>query len=277
MWSHSDGTSWKSSWVKLYLLILSRDITRSGDNLHELGCGVGCYDFCYQKARWFQRCLVVREYCKLFTHESNTFLGKQYVILPTQTNGDANAEKSPKKIPLETRGPQSNTWMPRLTPLTTPNGIWIKSAVLPQYTLWTQRQTDRQTDTQRMFRTVSTSLVIVIESDVLLILTAFNFWQYRGPLFFSPTLTLSGIILYTALPRQWFYRPKVNHLRRCFIDVECLYSLLLGVVQHWSHYKTQNITFRLWNEPGTFFQQLLRVTESRMADRFDSFWSMVIF
>jgi len=43
---------------------------------------------------------------------------------------------------------QSNTSIPRPTPLTTPNGIQIQSAVLPQYTLRTDRQTDRQTDTQ---------------------------------------------------------------------------------------------------------------------------------
>jgi len=36
----------------------------------------------------------------------------------------------------------SNTSIPRPTPLTIPNGIWIHSAVLPQYTFWTHRPTD---------------------------------------------------------------------------------------------------------------------------------------
>jgi len=40
----------------------------------------------------------------------------------------------------------SNTPIPQLTPLTTPNSIQIYSAILPQYTLWTDRLTDRPTD-----------------------------------------------------------------------------------------------------------------------------------
>ena len=36
--------------------------------------------------------------------------------------------------------------LPWLTPLTTPNGIPIQSAILPQYTYQTKRQTDRQID-----------------------------------------------------------------------------------------------------------------------------------
>ena len=40
----------------------------------------------------------------------------------------------------------SNTPIPRLTPLTTPNGIQIQLVVLPQYTLQTDRQTDRPSD-----------------------------------------------------------------------------------------------------------------------------------
>jgi len=42
--------------------------------------------------------------------------------------------------------PPSNTPISRPTPLTTPNGIQVQSAVLPQYTIWTNRQTVRQTD-----------------------------------------------------------------------------------------------------------------------------------
>jgi len=128
--------------------------------------------------------------------------GKQYVILPIQTNGGANAKTSQKQhLPLQARGPHlihqclpplttpndilirsctstqlcnkgpiaigyngtpqftpktapststitipSNTPFTRWTPLTTPNSIRIQSAILPQYTLWTDRQRDRQTD-----------------------------------------------------------------------------------------------------------------------------------
>jgi len=45
----------------------------------------------------------------------------------------------------------SYTPIPRLTPLTTPNGIQIQSAICPQYTLQTDthRQTDRQRHRQR--------------------------------------------------------------------------------------------------------------------------------
>jgi len=42
----------------------------------------------------------------------------------------------------------SNISIPQLTPLTTPNNIWIQSAILPQYTLWTERPTDRPSDVQ---------------------------------------------------------------------------------------------------------------------------------
>ena len=142
--------------------------------------------------------LSIRKYCQLFIHESNTFLGDQYVIPPIHKNGGANAEKCQKQsLPLEAHGPLSNTSMPRPTPLTTsndsliavrtsaqlcnkvpmcyngtpqihpqnypfddhyqnlvhpflnqplttPNGIQIQSAISPQYTLRTDKQTDRQ-------------------------------------------------------------------------------------------------------------------------------------
>jgi len=51
--------------------------------------------------RRFQRYLVHTEIRQFYAHESNTFLSKQYVILSIQTNGDANAEKSPiRPLPL---------------------------------------------------------------------------------------------------------------------------------------------------------------------------------
>ena len=47
----------------------------------------------------------------------------------------------------------SNTAIPRPTPLTTLNNIWIQSVTLPQYTFRTDRQTDRPThDTQPLER-----------------------------------------------------------------------------------------------------------------------------
>jgi len=53
-----------------------------------------------------------------------------------------DAPNSPPKLPLGLRrsSPKSNTPIPSPTPLTTPNGIQIQSAVLPQY-----RCADRQT------------------------------------------------------------------------------------------------------------------------------------
>jgi len=66
-----------------------------------------------------------------------------YVILPIQTNGGTNDEKCQKPcqkqpLPLKARGPLSNTSMPGRTL----KGIRIQSAVSPQYTLRTDRQTD---------------------------------------------------------------------------------------------------------------------------------------
>jgi len=57
----------------------------------------------------------------------------------------------------------SNTPMAQLTSLTTPNGIQIQSAVLPQYTCWTDRQNDRLTnrwDWQQLCK--STHLVLTL-------------------------------------------------------------------------------------------------------------------
>ena len=50
-----------------------------------------------------------------------------------------NAPNSRTKLPLSLRRspPPSNTPIPRPTPFTTPNGIQIQSAVLPQYTFRT--------------------------------------------------------------------------------------------------------------------------------------------
>jgi len=56
-----------------------------------------------------------------------------------------DAQNSPSKLPFRLRRspPPSNTPIPRPTTLTIPNGIRIKSAVLPQYTFLTDTHTDR--------------------------------------------------------------------------------------------------------------------------------------
>jgi len=59
--------------------------------------------------------------------------------------------------------PPSNTPIPQLTPLTTPNGIQIQLAVLPQYTFRTDRWSRRQA------HTMSAPLTMLIESDTLVI------------------------------------------------------------------------------------------------------------
>jgi len=51
--------------------------------------------------------------------------------------------KIPKALlPLGARRLQFNTPIPRPTSLTTPNVTRIQLAVLPQYTFWTDRQTN---------------------------------------------------------------------------------------------------------------------------------------
>ena len=60
---------------------------------------------------------------------------------------------SPKTVPSpSTITTPSNTPIPRPTPLTIPNGSRIQSAILPQYTFRTDRETDRPTDRQMGYR-----------------------------------------------------------------------------------------------------------------------------
>jgi len=47
-------------------------------------------------------------------------------------------------LSLQRSPPASNTPIPRPTPVTTPNGIRIQSAILSQYTFRTNTQTDGQ-------------------------------------------------------------------------------------------------------------------------------------
>jgi len=42
-------------------------------------------------------------------------------------------------LPFDNHHSWSNTHIPWPTALTTPNSIWIQSAILPQYTFWTHR------------------------------------------------------------------------------------------------------------------------------------------
>jgi len=82
-----------------------------------------------------------------------------------------DAPNSPPKLPFPLRRspPSSNTPIPRPTPLTTPNGIWIHSAVLPQYTFRTHIQTDTQTerwDKRQVYANSAYALLIV--SDALI-------------------------------------------------------------------------------------------------------------
>jgi len=48
----------------------------------------------------FNDILSARKDCQLFTHESNTFLGEQYVIPSIQTNGGANARNHARNSPF---------------------------------------------------------------------------------------------------------------------------------------------------------------------------------
>ena len=69
----------------------------------------------------------VRKYCQLFTYESNTLLGEQYVILPIQTK-TTQMPKNPRNSPFPLHvDPIYNTSMPWPTPLTTPNDSSIGS------------------------------------------------------------------------------------------------------------------------------------------------------
>ena len=72
--------------------------------------------------------------------------------IPLATNLQRDAPHSPQKcpFPFDDHTP-SNTPIPRPTPLNNPNGIRIHSAILPQYTFRTDRQTDRPTGRQMVW------------------------------------------------------------------------------------------------------------------------------
>jgi len=55
-------------------------------------------------------------------------------------------QSRPKNYCFPFHNHHPHTLIPGPTPLITPNGIQIQSAILPQYIFWTDRQIDRQTD-----------------------------------------------------------------------------------------------------------------------------------
>jgi len=66
--------------------------------------------------------LFVRKYYQLFTHESNTYLLQN---MPLKPLGQWEQTTTKSILPLEACGPPSNTWMPWVTLLTTPNNSSI--------------------------------------------------------------------------------------------------------------------------------------------------------
>jgi len=82
--------------------------------------------------------LTVWKYCQLFTHELNT---KIHSKTPFKLMGRKIPDTSSSRYGMWT---PSNTPIPRPTSLSTPNGFQIRSAILSQYTLRTERQTDRR-------------------------------------------------------------------------------------------------------------------------------------
>ena len=116
--------------------------------------------------------LSVWKYYQLFMQESNTFLLQNMTLKPF---GQWQQTTPKSTLPLEARGPPyMNVWV---TPLTNPNDIRIQSAILPQYTLQTDQPTDRLTDrrSRRMFHNISTTLAMLIDSGVLIIITRLIF------------------------------------------------------------------------------------------------------
>ena len=89
------------------------------------------------------------KYYQLLMHESNTFLLKTMPLKPLGQLGQTMLKSTP---PHKARGPPSSIWMPKLTLLTILNDIRIQSDVLLQYTLRTDRPTDRQTDAPGDFK-----------------------------------------------------------------------------------------------------------------------------
>jgi len=79
-------------------------------------------------------------------------LGDMQICTLFQTDNHASTQHSvflqagcPSCRPTNSvKAPPSNTPIPQLTPLTTPNGIQIQSAISPQFTHQTDRAIDRQ-------------------------------------------------------------------------------------------------------------------------------------
>jgi len=119
---------------------------------------------------WYERGYLVTFFSAnflaiVYTEELNLAQQEHKQVLPKQFGNSTSfshnyATKSPlvtmgrpKFTPKTAPSPStitnpSITPIPWPTPLTTPNGIRIQSAILPQYTLRTDRPTDRQRDGQ---------------------------------------------------------------------------------------------------------------------------------
>ena len=88
------------------------------------------------------------QWCIVYTETFSTFHAQvEYISFPKICYSNQCEQKITKTSPSPwgMRTP-SNTPIPWPTPLITPNGIQIQSAVLPQYTFQTDWQTDRPTD-----------------------------------------------------------------------------------------------------------------------------------
>ena len=110
---------------------------------------------------------------------------------------------NPQNCPFPFDDYNPSTPIPQLTPLTIQNGIWIQSAVLPQYTFWTHRQTNWPTDhqTNRWDRwqvyTISTC-ARYIDSEVLKIKSTVD-----NRCSFTTLSAQSGHILHNTSTSKW--------------------------------------------------------------------------
>ena len=117
-----------------------------------------------------QRCILRREILSTFHTRVDYRSVRHFPIEKNRAQIPKNARNHARNcpsckftpnlpLPLRRSPPKSNTSIPSPTPLTTPNGIRIQSAVLPLF-----QCVDRQ---MRMFSNISALLAILIQSDAL--------------------------------------------------------------------------------------------------------------